>query len=608
MTVNEAASLTSSIVEAEAEDADDTADLASQAETNDFSTSDDRRGRSEDDGAGDHAGDDAEDDAEDDTEDDADRVRNPGVRLVGRRVRKLYATPSEPEGWKLYTGTVLGSRVDKTWGTVYGVRYEDGDEQEVIYEEIISMLDEPDVKHGAVPLSVVQASSKARSSWAVEKHFPRREKTKGKRRTWVGVRRDAEFEDAFYGVATDPRMNVEHHFDIIFSTRHAAGAAHDLLVRRMHAVAANEKKFLGWEAGAHFDAGPAGPRAKTRYENALDFEALNFQDASWSDLCGIVLGGVATTLTRVVRENAHAPLMKRGPCFAPPPLPPPPSTKRKKRDPKAPFRKNVDGRVYDSQLGVTCHWCRQKTHEAHVTCTSPTCAPKGSRLAVSFCGPCLRNRNGEDVFLARESGRWICPRCRGSCGPGCVTCCNCGPCRIAAGLKPTGPGVAHAFAAGFGNVHDFLVGRETGEGREAVARRKLDFAWGAWLAPRKEAPPAPAATSPATLPMPPTTPTTRTTPTRPTTAAAPTTPTTPITPSAPITPMLPLAEAPRRGFAVPAAAGASAAVADLRLALGDAKAMVAEGLLDDQDFGKVKASVLTRIALGAGGGASSAGA
>jgi hypothetical protein len=46
----------------------------------------------------------------------------------------------------------------------------------------------------------------------------------------------------------------------------------------------------------------------------------------------------------------------------------------------------------------------------------------------------------------------------------------------------------------------------------------------------------------------------------------------------------------------------------LRRALGDAKAMVAEGLLDDQDFGKVKASVLAGIAFGAGGGASKTGA
>ena len=41
------------------------------------------------------------------------------------------------------------------------------------------------------------------------------------------------------------------------------------------------------------------------------------------------------------------------------------------------------GRVYDSKYGVTCHWCRQKTLEEHVTCTHPSCG-EGRRLAVSF--------------------------------------------------------------------------------------------------------------------------------------------------------------------------------------------------------------------------------
>ena len=40
------------------------------------------------------------------------------------------------------------------------------------------------------------------------------------------------------------------------------------------------------------------------------------------------------------------------------------------------------GRVYDSKFGVTCHWCRQKTLEAHVTCTHPKCAK--SHMPYSF--------------------------------------------------------------------------------------------------------------------------------------------------------------------------------------------------------------------------------
>ena len=145
--------------------------------------------------------------------------------------------------------------------------------------------------------------------------------------------------------------------------------------------------------------------------------------------------------------------------------------------PRAVF--SVGGRVYDSELGVTCHWCRQKTVETHVTCTGAGCS--GARLPLSFCGMCLSNRHGEDIDDAVASGCWECPRCRGSCGDGCVTCCNCGPCRKKAGLTPTHQMIQLARAHGFDNVHDYLVHRETGEDAETIAERKLTFPWGKWL-------------------------------------------------------------------------------------------------------------------------------
>jgi hypothetical protein len=138
------------------------------------------------------------------------------------------------------------------------------------------------------------------------------------------------------------------------------------------------------------------------------------------------------------------------------------------------------GRVYDSRYGVTCHWCRQKTLEAHIECTSQTCGG-GSRLRVAFCRMCLRNRHGEDVEQAIASGKWICPVCRGSCGPGCVSCCNCGPCRKRAGLGPTHQIIKQARLAGFTNVHDYLVARETKESPDEISARKVAHAWGNWL-------------------------------------------------------------------------------------------------------------------------------
>jgi hypothetical protein len=57
------------------------------------------------------------------------------------------------------------------------------------------------------------------------------------------------------------------------------------------------------------------------------------------------------------------------------------------------------------------------------SCTFTTTPPS------PLSNKCLRNRHGEDGEAAAASGAWWCPCCRKSCGPGCVICCNCGPCR-----------------------------------------------------------------------------------------------------------------------------------------------------------------------------------
>lgn len=139
------------------------------------------------------------------------------------------------------------------------------------------------------------------------------------------------------------------------------------------------------------------------------------------------------------------------------------------------------GRIYDSKYGLTCHWCRQKTLEEHVTCTNELCGG-GKRLPVSLCRMCLKNRHGEDIQRAIASNCWVCPACRGSCGAGCRCCCNCGPCRKKAGLGPTHQLIKEARAAHFTNVHDYLIHMATGEDQESIAARKFSHDWGAWLA------------------------------------------------------------------------------------------------------------------------------
>lgn len=46
--------------------------------------------------------------------------------------------------------------------------------------------------------------------------------------------------------------------------------------------------------------------------------------------------------------------------------------------------------------GSTCHQCRQKTVDTKTCCRSEDC--RG--IQGQFCGPCLRNRYGEDVRKA----------------------------------------------------------------------------------------------------------------------------------------------------------------------------------------------------------------
>lgn len=102
-------------------------------------------------------------------------------------------------------------------------------------------------------------------------------------------------------------------------------------------------------------------------------------------------------------------------------------------------------------------------------------------MPVAFCRMCLFNRHGECVIKCSESGKWVCPRCRGSCGDGCKLCCNCGPCRKKHGLHPTHQIVKEARKAGFDNVHDYLVHLNTDEDCETIAQRKYQFAWGDFL-------------------------------------------------------------------------------------------------------------------------------
>ncbi|XP_029601771.1 cell division cycle-associated 7-like protein [Salmo trutta] len=101
-------------------------------------------------------------------------------------------------------------------------------------------------------------------------------------------------------------------------------------------------------------------------------------------------------------------------------------------------------KILDKDHGSTCHQCRQKTLDTKTVCRSGVCiGGKGQ-----FCGPCLRNRYGEDVQTALLDPDWECPLCRGIC--------NCSLCRRREGRCATGQLVHLAQHKGHSNVQDYL--------------------------------------------------------------------------------------------------------------------------------------------------------
>ncbi|XP_054847061.1 cell division cycle-associated 7-like protein [Eublepharis macularius] len=104
----------------------------------------------------------------------------------------------------------------------------------------------------------------------------------------------------------------------------------------------------------------------------------------------------------------------------------------------------VKDKIYDKVLGSTCHQCRQKTIDTKTVCRNEGCGG----VRGQFCGPCLRNRYGEDVKSALLDPDWVCPPCRGIC--------NCSYCRKRDGRCATGMLIHLAKFYGYDNVKEYL--------------------------------------------------------------------------------------------------------------------------------------------------------
>ena len=119
---------------------------------------------------------------------------------------------------------------------------------------------------------------------------------------------------------------------------------------------------------------------------------------------------------------------------------------------------NASHKVWDRVLGTSCHQCRQKTMDTKTICRNATCLG----LRGQFCGPCLKNRYGEDAKKALLDPDWICPACRGIC--------NCSICRAQKKSAPTGVMVHRAKDGGFTNVHEYLSKMGTTKPKVSLAR------------------------------------------------------------------------------------------------------------------------------------------
>lgn len=69
-------------------------------------------------------------------------------------------------------------------------------------------------------------------------------------------------------------------------------------------------------------------------------------------------------------------------------------------------------------------------------------------MCFQFCGPCLKNRYGEDARATLKDDKWICPPCRGIC--------NCSFCRRKAGRGATGILIYLARDNGYADVASYL--------------------------------------------------------------------------------------------------------------------------------------------------------
>ncbi|XP_062118111.1 uncharacterized protein LOC133831731 isoform X2 [Humulus lupulus] len=136
------------------------------------------------------------------------------------------------------------------------------------------------------------------------------------------------------------------------------------------------------------------------------------------------------------------------------------------------------GGVYNSVLGICCHFCRQKklcgeedckrcgNLDVNEPCIGKTdCSVCHSSNGV-LCRACLKVRYGEEMEEVRENKEWMCPHCIEEKGINQYWICNSSFCLKKRNMAPTGIAIYRAKELGYKSVAhlvmDKLKGKEEG--------------------------------------------------------------------------------------------------------------------------------------------------
>ncbi|MCO5585780.1 hypothetical protein L7F22_039716 [Adiantum nelumboides] len=132
-------------------------------------------------------------------------------------------------------------------------------------------------------------------------------------------------------------------------------------------------------------------------------------------------------------------------------------------------RSKERGTLYDSIVGICCHFCRQKKlcgeedcercgqRDVTKACLGKTDCSKCHSSTGVFCRACLKIRYGEDIEQVRQRNDWLCPHCTEEEGVNPYWICNSSICLSRRKMAPTGIAIYKARELGYKSVAHYLA-------------------------------------------------------------------------------------------------------------------------------------------------------